>query len=92
MENDKRLIDAETLSQEIESLRVTVSGRPATWDEAKSSVLWVIDEQKTVDAAEVMRCMWISVKGRLPEEDEKCIFFEIFMAMIPDETEKEGKL
>lgn len=70
-----RLIDADILADEIKSMKISVSGRPATFDEAKSDVTQVIDEQKTVDAAEVLRVMWISVKDRLPEEDEKCIFF-----------------
>ena len=65
-----RLIDADALSEEIESLKVSVSGRPATFDEAKSDVMQVIDEQKTVDAAEVLRDQWISVKERLPETAE----------------------
>lgn len=56
---EKRLIDADALSQEIESLRVTVSGRPATLDDAKSDVLRVIDEQKTVDAAPVVPGQWV---------------------------------
>lgn len=62
-----RLIDADALSEEIESLKVSVSGRPATFDEAKSDVMQVIDEQKTVDAAELLRYQWISVEERLPE-------------------------
>ena len=65
-----RLIDADALSEEIESLKVSLSGRPATWDEAKADILQVIDEQPTVDAADVMRGMWISVKDRLPEPEE----------------------
>ena len=65
-----RLIDADALSEEIESLKVSVSGRPATFDEAKSDVMQVIDEQKTVDAAEVLRDQWFSVKDRLPEAAE----------------------
>lgn len=68
-----RLIDAETLAQEIESLRVTVSGRPATWNEAKSDVILIIDEQKTVDAADVLRSQWISVKDRMPKTFERII-------------------
>lgn len=62
-----RLIDADLLADEIESMEISVSGRPATFDEAKSDVMQVIDEQKTVDAAEVLRDQWISVKERLPE-------------------------
>ena len=70
-----RLIDAAALAQEIESLKVTIGGRLATFDEAKSSVLRIIDDQKSVDAAEVLRGMWISVKDRLPDTDKKCIFY-----------------
>lgn len=44
-----RLIDAVALAQEIESLEVTIGGRPATWNEAKSTVLRVIAEQPTID-------------------------------------------
>lgn len=65
-----RLIDAAALAQEIESLKVTIGGRLATFDEAKSSVLRIIDDQKSVDAAEVLRDQWISVDDRLPEAAE----------------------
>ena len=64
-----RLIDADILADEIESMKISVSGRPATFDEAKSDVMQVIDEQKTVDAAYVLRGMWISVKNRLPDSN-----------------------
>lgn len=62
-----RLIDADILADEIESMKISVSGRPATFDEAKSDVMQVIDEQKTVDAAELLRDRWINVEDRLPE-------------------------
>lgn len=55
-----RLIDAETLAQEVASLRVTIAGRPAAWDEAKSDVLRVIDEQKTVGAAAEVCGHWVN--------------------------------
>lgn len=55
-----RMIDAETLAQEVASLRVTIAGRPAAWDEAKSDVLRVIDEQKTVGAAAEVRGHWVN--------------------------------
>ena len=58
-----RLIDADALSEEIESLKISVSGRPAIFDEAKSDVMHVIDEQKTVDAAEVLRDQWMIQKA-----------------------------
>ena len=64
---EMRLIDADILADEIESMKISVSGRPATFDEAKSDVMQVIDEQKTVDAAEVLRDQWFSVEDRLPE-------------------------
>lgn len=68
-----RLIDAAALAQEIESLKVTIGGRLATFDEAKSSVLRIIDDQKSVDAAEVLRNQWISVKDRMPEPEQKVL-------------------
>ena len=68
-----RLIDAETPAQEVASLRVTIAGRPAAWDEAKSDVLRVIDEQKTVGAADVLRNQWISVTDKLPKKFEPVI-------------------
>ena len=62
-----RLIDADILADEIESMKISVSGRPATFDEAKSDVMQVIDEQPTVDAAYVLRDRWINVEDRVPE-------------------------
>ena len=66
-----RLIDADILADEIESMKISVSGRPATFDEAKSDVMQVIDEQKTVYAAESLREQWISVDERLPDKEGK---------------------
>ena len=56
MANEKRLIDAYTLAEEIESLAITVAGKPAKWNDAKHSVLRILGEQPDVDAAEVVRC------------------------------------
>jgi hypothetical protein len=56
MANEKRLIDAYTLAEEIESLNITVAGKPARWNDAKHSVLCIIAEQPDVDAVEVVRC------------------------------------
>ena len=53
---EKRLIDAYTLTEEIESLKITVAGKPAKWNDAKHSVLRLIAEQADVDAVEVVRC------------------------------------
>ena len=51
-----RLIDAYTLAEEIESLEITVAGKPARWNDAKHSVLRVIAEQKGIEAAPGVRC------------------------------------
>ena len=56
MDNEKRLIDALTLAEEIESIAITVAGKPARWNDAKHSVLRMIAEQADVDAVEVVRC------------------------------------
>ena len=62
-----RLMDADILADEIESMKISVSGRPATFDEAKSDIMQVIDGQKTVYAAELLRDRWINVEDRYPE-------------------------
>lgn len=72
-----RLIDADILADEIGSMKISVSGRPATFDEAKSDVMQVIDEQKTVDAAELLRDQWLSVEDRLPETEEEVLVLTI---------------
>lgn len=75
MTNERRLIDAVVLSQEIASLQVTIGGRLATWDEAKSSVLRIIDEQKTYDAVQAAelreRLKQYEDTGLMPEEVER---------------------
>lgn len=53
MANEKRIIEAYTLAEEIESLNITVAGKPARWNDAKHSVLRIIAEQPDVDAVEV---------------------------------------
>lgn len=58
MKTEKRLIDAYTLAEEIESLNVTVAGKPARWNDAKYSVLRVIAEQADIDAVEVVHGRW----------------------------------
>lgn len=65
MANETRLIDAYTLAEEIESLQITVAGKPAKWNDARHSVLRLIAEQADVDAPAVQR--WIPVTDRLPE-------------------------
>ena len=60
MANEKRLIDAYALAEEIESLTVTVAGKPAKWNDAKHSVLRILAEQPDVEAVEVVHGRWIS--------------------------------
>lgn len=50
------LIDRVVLAEEIESLQITVAGKPARWNDAKHSVLRIIGEQADVDAVEVGNC------------------------------------
>lgn len=65
----QRPIDAFTLAEEIESLSITVAGKPAKWYDAKHTVLRVIAEQPTIKTGPE----WISVKdkGRKPETGER---------------------
>ena len=58
MANEKRLIDAYTLAEEIESLTITVAGKPAKWNDAKHSILRILAEQPDVDAVEVVHGRW----------------------------------
>jgi hypothetical protein len=44
-----RLIDAFDLAEEIESMTITVAGKPARWDDAKHVILRVIAEQADID-------------------------------------------
>ena len=50
------LIDSVALAEEIESLDITVAGKPARWYNAKHTVLRTIAEQKEFDAVPVVRC------------------------------------
>lgn len=61
METEKRMIEANTLREEISSLRVTVTGLRAgkgvlndVMNQYRESVLRIIDEQPTADAVEVV--------------------------------------
>ena len=44
-----RLIDAFALAEEIESMTITVAGKPARWNDAKHVILRVIAEQADID-------------------------------------------
>lgn len=50
---EKEYIERETLKNEISSLTVSICGKQMFNDEAKASVLRVIDEQPTADVQEV---------------------------------------
>lgn len=52
-------IERETLKNEISSLTVSICGKQMFNDEAKASVLRVIDEQPTADVQEVRHGKWI---------------------------------
>lgn len=71
MSDNDELIDRKALKEEIESLRMTITGmrRGKTitiqaLEEYKKSILRIIDEQPTVHANDG----WISVEERLPEK------------------------
>lgn len=83
MDKGKRLIDAYTLAEEIESLTVTVAGKPAKWNDAKHSVLRILAEQPDVEAVEVVHGRWIH--GTTMHRDwMKCS--ECLHSQIPDGT------
>ena len=64
-----RLIDAEEIEELFyRQVEYGATDLVAAFDDA-------LQDARTVDAAELLRDQWISVKDRLPEEDEKCIFF-----------------
>lgn len=63
MATEKRLIDANTLSEELSTLTMTITGLRAGkgvlrefMAEYRNSVLRIVDEQPTVAAVEVVRC------------------------------------
>ena len=66
-----RLIDADKFLKEI----LTAGIGKTIIEYSESNIGYMIRRQPTVDAADVLREQWISVKDRLPEKDEKCIFF-----------------
>ena len=68
-----RLIDAFTLAEEIESLTITVAGKPASWNDAKHSVLRMIAERATVDAVEVAHGRWLKTREPLGWQDVDCV-------------------
>ena len=54
-----RYIEDTNLIEEIKSLKISVGGKDIFPDEAKESVLRVINEQPTADVAEVKHGHWI---------------------------------
>lgn len=67
-----RLIDADKLLKEI----LTAGIGKTIIEYSESDIGYMIRRQPTVDAAELLRDRWISVKDRLPEEDGKYLVFE----------------
>ena len=53
---EKEYIEIQNLKDDISSLNVTVGGKSIFNDDAKSSVLSIIDLQPTADVQEVVRC------------------------------------
>lgn len=78
---NSELIDRENLKEEIESLRMTITGMRSTaqaLEEYKKSILRIINEQPTIYADDG----WIPVSERLPEvleetEDAYCPEFNV---------------
>ena len=55
--NDMRLGDLDALREELQSMRVTLGGKDIYPGATKLSVLQRIDEQPTIDAVPVVRCV-----------------------------------
>lgn len=64
-----RLIDADKFLKEI----LTAGIGKTIIEYSESDIGYMIRRQPTVDAAEVLRNQWISVKDRLPDEEGKYI-------------------
>lgn len=71
---EKEYIERETLKNEISSLTVSICGKQMFNDEAKASVLRVIDEQPTADVQEVRHGKWIKSKHIKFGNEFKCPF------------------
>lgn len=97
MSDNDELIDRKALKEEIESLRMTITGMRSgktitiqALEEYKKSILRIIDEQPTVHANDG----WIPVEERLPEDDRYILLsFENFSLPLVgryEENEKGG--
>lgn len=58
-----RYIDADILTEEIKSLKISLSGKDIFQDIAKESVLRIIDEHPTADVVEVVHSRWENISG-----------------------------
>lgn len=65
-----RLIDADKFLKET----LTAGIGKTIIEYSESNIGYMIRRQLTVDAADVLRNQWISVKERLPYENENCLF------------------
>lgn len=68
MENDKRLIDINPIIRNLTAMKSMYDAI------ALDGMIKGLENAPTVDAADVLRNQWISVKDRLPEENENCLF------------------
>ena len=69
MENKKRLTDVNPIIRNLTAMKSMYD------DISIDGMIKALEEAPAVYAADFLREQWISVKDRLPEEDEKCIFF-----------------
>lgn len=76
MANEKRLIDADALSEELSTLTMTITGLRAGKGvlrefmmEYRKSVLRIVDEQPTVEAVPVVHGRWYAVDEDCEELD-----------------------
>lgn len=53
-----RYIDADELTEEIKSLKISLGGKDILSDRVKESILRIIDEQPTADVVEVKHGEW----------------------------------
>ena len=69
MENKKRLTDVNPIIRNLTAMKSMYDAI------ALDGMIKALEEAPAVDAADFLREQWISVDARMPEEDEKCIFF-----------------
>ena len=68
-----RMIDADKFLNET----LTAGIGKTIIEYSESDIGYMIRKQTTVDAAEVLRSQWISVKDKLPETEEEVLVFTV---------------